>query len=201
MPTIYTEDKVGKAIEDHYYGTQGVYTGSVANSIGYNEYQNRQRSSTVSAPPVSGSGSGSPAGGVALLLVGGAVAAGLYWDSWVAGVAAFAGLFAIGFVLWMFFTSAIGQMVLYALAVLFWAAAACFGLYIVHAQWGMVGVAWVVGAILAVAAVVLAFMGLSMLASWFFSTAAGRAVVRAVQIAFFSALGIGALALAVYVFS
>ncbi len=41
MPTIYTEDPVAKAVEDHALGTQGVYTGSVANSIGLNEHQRR----------------------------------------------------------------------------------------------------------------------------------------------------------------
>lgn len=58
MPTIYTEDKVGKAIEDHYIGTQGVYTGSAANSIGYAEHQRRNAQSTstpVSSPSTGGS--------------------------------------------------------------------------------------------------------------------------------------------------
>lgn len=44
MPTIYTEDQVAKAVEDHYYGTQGVRTGSVANSIGLREYDSQKAS-------------------------------------------------------------------------------------------------------------------------------------------------------------
>lgn len=70
MPTIYTEDKLGKAIEDHYVGTQGVLTGSAANTIGYNQYQNNQaQAPTVgSAPARGGGGSYKPLGLTSRLL-------------------------------------------------------------------------------------------------------------------------------------
>jgi len=57
MPTIYTEDKVGQTIEDHYVGSPGGYTGGAANSIGYEEYQNRNNR-IVNSARVSSSGTG-----------------------------------------------------------------------------------------------------------------------------------------------
>lgn len=61
MPTIYTEDPVAKAVGDHALGQMGVQTGSVANSIGYSDYQRRHSAASSSS---SSSGMSAP-GGVA----------------------------------------------------------------------------------------------------------------------------------------
>lgn len=58
MPTIYTEDSAARAVEEHYYGTQGVNTGSVANNLGLAEHDRRQRASPRAGGGVSGRGRG-----------------------------------------------------------------------------------------------------------------------------------------------
>jgi hypothetical protein len=49
MPTIYGEDKVAQAVGDHALGQMGVRTGSVANGIGYADYEQRQRAARASS--------------------------------------------------------------------------------------------------------------------------------------------------------
>lgn len=108
MPTIYTEDKVGKAIEDHYVGTQGVLTGSAANQIGYNQYQARQ-APAVGGAPARGGGSYQPLGPTralldaipltllrSLALVGAIAACHLTFQSGILDVSAFTGMTASG---------------------------------------------------------------------------------------------------------
>jgi hypothetical protein len=50
MPTIYTEDAVGKAVEDHFSGSNGVPINTPAGQLGYAEFQAKQGSAVPTLP-------------------------------------------------------------------------------------------------------------------------------------------------------
>lgn len=62
MPVIYTEDQVGKAVEQHYLGSQGVSTGSGPNAIGLADYDNRRRAEQAFRQTLEDTGQGNPPG-------------------------------------------------------------------------------------------------------------------------------------------
>lgn len=204
MPTIYTEDPVGKAVEDHYWGTQGVPTGSVANSIGFAQYQDAQRAQQFASAGPRGSSSGSPELGMAFLILVAAAGTGMYWNSWIVGGSVLVGLFAAIMGLYKFFQTALGEKALFGLGVLLMVAMAAAGAWVVYTVWGMTGIAWAVGLLLAGAAIIGVLYGLKLLAIWFFDTSFGRGLVRVVRITatvvLVGGLGAGALYLAKLMF-
>lgn len=91
---------VGDEIEDHYWGTQGVYTGSYSNQLGLDEHNRKQQQSGVIYTPSQPSGASGEIEDVLAGLIGLAVGifvgisinsagtAEAYWP-WVGGIGSF----------------------------------------------------------------------------------------------------------------
>ncbi|MEM9681972.1 MAG: hypothetical protein AAF942_01790 [Pseudomonadota bacterium] len=180
MPTIYTKDIVAEAVEQNYWGEQGVYTGTVANSIGYANYTAAQQQ--PSAPTISSGGgrsSDSGAGFLGLCAFGG-LAYGAYWvhqqtGSWwaVAGAGVALAVVIAGIV--AFFRTQAGRFVLAAAGYGLLATAVGFVGYGVYSNWGLQGLLWM-GVVIATPFAL--GLALRMLGHFFGETRLGRTIVK-----------------------
>lgn len=180
MPTIYTKDIVAESVEQNYLGEQGVYTGSVANSIGYSNYLANQNSTAGSRVSRDAGGSSDAGAGFFGLCAFGALAYGAYWvheqtGSWwaVAGAGVALALTIVGIV--AFFRTRVGQVVLAAAGYALLAGAIGIAGYGVYATWGMKGLFWMA---VAVATPITVGLVLRLLGFFFTETRLGKVIVK-----------------------
>lgn len=193
MSSDYSKDIVAEAVKEQALGSMGVRTGgSVANELGYQQWERQQETSRGSWGSGAGSGSGTGSGGglLSLIFIGGLLYGG-FWvyeqtqSWWVVGAAGVA-LFAVIYGLIRFFTSEIGQMIT---AILFGIAIVVGFGYLMNGTKGIHGVLWSAAFVAAGGAL----FGLSVAWGMFVKSAFGRTVIGVFRVAFLLAIlgGIG----------